>query len=122
MPWIYNQSTGVLIDPAGAKVCEGYSGCGEGKNMPSLQDVRDVGPIPCGSYSVGEPEDTALHGPFVLPLTPHEGNEMFGRSGFLIHGDSIERPGTASKGCVIMPRWAREEIGRSTDRELEVRP
>jgi hypothetical protein len=45
---------------------------------------------------------------------------MFGRSGFLIHGDSIIRPGTASRGCIILAREIREQIAASGDADLEV--
>jgi hypothetical protein len=45
---------------------------------------------------------------------------MFGRDGFLIHGDSVEHPGTASHGCIIMSRAIREAIAQSDDHELNV--
>jgi hypothetical protein len=35
---------------------------------------------------------------------------MCGRDNFLIHGDSIAAPGTASHGCIILNRLARERI------------
>ena len=60
------------------------------------------------------------HGPFVLRLTPAPTNEMFGRDGFLIHGDSIEHPGSASHGCIILPRAIREAIAKSDDDTLHV--
>ena len=43
-----------------------------------------------------------------------------GRSGLLMHGDSKEHPGSASHGCVILPRSVREEVWQSGDRDLEV--
>jgi hypothetical protein len=42
------------------------------------------------------------------------------RTGFLIHGDSIEHPGTASHGCIIMPRAIREAIAQNDDHDLNV--
>ena len=45
---------------------------------------------------------------------------MFGRDGFLIHGDSIVHTGQASQGCIILPRSIREQIAASEDDELEV--
>jgi len=47
---------------------------------------------------------------------------MFGRRGFLIHGDSKLHPGTASKGCIILPRWARELIVKDGVDTIEVIP
>jgi hypothetical protein len=104
----YEQSTGRLLNSAGTPLGVGYAGAGDGKNQPDQQQVENVGPIPVGVYDVGPPHDTAAHGPFVLTLTPHPGNEMFGRAGFLIHGDSVANPGTASQGCIIQARSARE--------------
>jgi hypothetical protein len=123
MPWIYEQSTGKLWKD-GEVVAVGYSGCGDGKNNCEMQDEKNVGPIPVGSYIVGPPRDLegGSHGPYVLPLVPDKANEMFGRSEFLIHGDNIHTPGTASKGCVILDRGTRTNIWASGDLHLEVIP
>lgn len=117
--WTYTQKTGWL-SKEGKNVYHGYSGAGEGKNNPAMENVHEVGPIPCGRYSIGAPFNTDSHGPYVLRLTPDPHNIMFGRAGFLIHGDSIKAPGTASQGCIILPRNAREMIHQSGDNELEV--
>jgi len=117
--WTYDQPTGQLFHD-GKIIGTGYSGHDDGKNNPASVAVHNVGPIPCGFYTIGEPHDTAKRGPFVLPLEPDAKNEMFGRLGFLIHGDSIKAPGTASEGCIVMARAIREEIWSSNDRRLEV--
>jgi hypothetical protein len=118
--WTYAQETGVLLRD-GHSVATGYSGCDSGKNNPSMQAVPNVGPIPQGDWTiVGPPANTPDHGPFVLHLQPAPGTNTFGRSGFLMHGDSIESPGCASHGCVIMPRTVREQVWSSGDTELEV--
>lgn len=119
--WTYSQRTGILLHD-NVMIGTGYSGFGVGKNNPIMQDVHNVGPIPQGRYSIGQPEDLegGPHGPFVLPLTPDPTNEMFGRSGFLIHGDSEAHPGQASQGCVIMSRPVRDAIQKWGDSELEV--
>ena len=119
MTWKYEQETGQLSQN-GADVAIGYSGAGNGKNNPAMQDVQKIGPIPRGTYTIGEPHDTPTHGPYVLRLTPDPENEMHGRSGFLIHGDSKEHPGQASEGCIIMPRNIREQVWDSGDTALEV--
>lgn len=119
MTWRYSQASGWIAHD-GENVAEGYSGAGDGKNNPAMQDVPNVGPLPRGSYTIGEPSDTKTHGPYVLHLTPDPANEMFGRSGFLIHGDSVVHPGTASEGCIILPRKVREQVWDSGDRDLEV--
>ena len=119
MTWRYEQSTGDMSRD-GILVATGYSGAGEGKNNPAMQDAHNVGPLPQGDYEIESPVDTATHGPYVLRLTPDSGNEMFGRSGFLIHGDSVAHPGTASEGCIILPRSARAQIWESGDTSLEI--
>lgn len=117
--WIYHQVNGDMFKDL-QWVARGYSGFGEGKNDPEKQTIHDVGPIPRGNYSIGPPHDTADHGPHVLRLTPVAGTEMFGRDGFLIHGDSIAHPGTASHGCIILGPDTRHRISGSGDNELQV--
>lgn len=116
--WTYIQ-TGLLIDPEGPR-SPAYSGKGEHKNRPEDQALKNLGPIPCGIYHIGDPHDSVDHGPFVLPLTPDPSNEMFGRDSFLIHGDSIDHPGAASEGCICTARTVRERVRASGDRVLEV--
>lgn len=118
--WKYEQSTGVLRNSAGASIALGYSGAPGAKNDPSKQSIVKVGPIPRGNYHIGAPFDSASHGPYCLRLTPDPANEMFGRDGFLIHGDSIEHPGAASEGCIILPRFIRQQIFASHDYALVV--
>lgn len=119
----YTVSSGILSRADGVALGTGYSGQPECRNDPSKCGVHNHGPIPPGRYSIGAPiEHTESHGPFVLPLTPHPDNEMHGRSGFLIHGDSVAHPGTASQGCIIMGRAVREAVRASGDDELEVVP
>lgn len=118
--WTYAQKTGELRRD-GKHIATGYSGAGAGKNNPAMEDVRNVGPIPHGDWTiVGPPVDTHDHGPCVLTLEPAANTQTFDRNGFLMHGDSKEAPGCASHGCVIMPRTVREQVWTSGDSELEV--
>ena len=118
--WTYKQSTGELIDPEGEIVATGYSGAAEGRNNPGLQDRHNVGPIPQGTYVVLPPRDLqgGPHGPYVLPLSPSQSNAMWGRSGFLCHGDDSTH--TASEGCIIMPFSIRQLVAKSGDFILKV--
>lgn len=98
----------------------GYSGHGEGKNDPSKENVRSVGPIPRGMWRVtGKPYNSKRVGPYALVLEP-VGHDAHGRTAFRVHGDSVKAPGTASNGCIVVPRWARERIYKSGDRDLLV--
>lgn len=125
MSWQLRQSTGELThngEPGnGSQPVHVYSGYQEGKNNPALQNVPNTGPIPQGTWYIGGPPfSTTEHGPYVMYLHPAQGTNTFGRSAFLIHGDSAAHPGEASRGCVIVPRNIRESIWLSGDHTLEV--
>lgn len=103
---IYEQSTGCWKSGDGRILAYCYSGAGAGKNNPQMESVLYMGPVPIGWYTLQEPEytkpgETSPHGPYVIPLKPDPENVMFYRGGFLVHGDNVHFPGTASKGCVI---------------------
>ena len=118
--WTYSQGTGVLTDPNGQKVATGYSGKGIGKNNCSMQHIPSVGPIPQGLWIIGMPRNSVNVGPFAMDLTPVPLTETFGRSALMIHGDN--RTGTASEGCIILPRRVRHIIWDSGERKLKVVP
>ena len=109
MRWFWVQNEGKLYDGNGA-VCVGYSGFAVGKNNPAYEEVPDIGPIPIGTWGIGAAENNPQLGPIARPLTPLDGTDTHGRDGFFIHGDSIEHPGAASHGCVILPPAIREEM------------
>lgn len=126
MSWLYNQMTGSLYhstdSPDGRKVKsypKGYSGYREGKNNPELADIKNLGPIPEGTYFMKDPRDSKNTGPFVIDLVPTDHTAQ-GRTDFQLHGDSITKPGEASRGCVVLPRWVRKTIADSGDREFKV--
>lgn len=119
MSWQYCSATGQLWRNREI-VGVGYSGFGEGRDNPALEGVPNVGPIPRGEYTISSPYDSEKHGPHVMRLTPRDGTDTLGRGAFLIHGDSLHMPGTASHGCVILPRNIREQISESGDEVLEV--
>ncbi len=103
-------STGHLYDDAVLLDSRAYSGQPEARNNPARVRERSMGPIPPGFYRIGTAYKHPTKGPVVMRLTPVAGTDVFGRSGFLIHGDSIKAPGTASHGCIITTRKAREHI------------
>ncbi len=125
--WIYRQSTGVL-SRNGRDVAKGYSGRERGRNNPATQAMAGTGPIPCGRWQMVDIYDSATVGPRTITLravdaTPGDDrHDATGRSAFRIHGDSIARPGTASRGCIILPRVTRLEMWQSGDHALEVVP
>jgi len=116
--WIWDQSAGELR--RAGKVWRGYSGAARGLNNPAMQTARGVGPIPQGRWTIAGRHDSPNTGPCTLTLAPDPGTATFGRSAFRIHGDSLAHPGTASHGCIILPRAVRDAIWASGDRALEV--
>lgn len=115
--WLYVQSSGDLF--SGRSYVEtGYSGAVPvGKNDPSKECVRNVGPIPRGYYSIG----AAILTPTAVTLPLSADNPAYcspPRSGFLIHGDNST--GTASQGCIILSRATRDRINASDDKRLRV--
>jgi len=120
MNHVYKQSTGEWFHE-GELLGTGYAGRDNGKNNPSMQGVHNIGPIPEGWYTIGEVITNGGHlGPYVFPLTPDDSNEMFGRGGFFLHGDSISNPGSASNGCIIQNRLVRTHIFQTGDKRLQV--
>ena len=120
MPWQYEQSTGRMLRPNGTVLYTGYAGYDWGRNLPVLQAVPFMGPIPRGTYRMTEFLDSLRgRGSNVIRLMPEPGTDTFGRDGFLIHGDNATND--ASQGCIIVGGANnRRAIWDSADRILEV--
>lgn len=121
--WIYSQSTGQL-KRGGTLMGTGYSGRNvpdwpQGRDNPDLEILPDVGPIPRGQYTIGDPIQVPHHAPPVFPLTP-QGHDAHGRSGFQIHGNNVQND--ASHGCIILDFPVRTAIQKALadDRGLQV--
>lgn len=107
---LYQIDAGCLTVHDGALpdfVAYGYSGLEECKNRSSKAAIRGRGPIPPGTYKISPPRTSKQSGPITLDLTPMPGTNTFGRSAFEAHGDSLEHPGAASHGCIVLPKYAR---------------
>lgn len=121
--WIWDQSAGTL-SRNGVVISRGYAGKGRGRNNPALQGVKGVGPIPQGRWKILAPYNSKNTGPYTMAVhavdkTPNDDtHDTTGRGAFRIHGDNLT--GTASQGCIILPRKIREKIWLSGDRDLEV--
>lgn len=116
--WTYDQSTGKITN--GTLTFQGYSGAPGHVDDPAAQDIPNVGPIPCWDYIIGIPFDDPKTGPYSIRLSPNPSPLPDGRSGFLMHGDSIQHPGCGSEGCIVMPGSARMQIWNSGDHDLKV--
>lgn len=102
------------------KIWPAYSGHGSGLNNPGMESVHNLGPIPRGRWEIVEWLDSyPPHGPIVARLKP-TAHDAFGRTGFLVHGDTASRDNTASHGCIILCREARQTWRDSGDTDLLV--
>jgi hypothetical protein len=118
--WVYQISTGILTAPDGQIEGHGYSGQPQYKNDPTAVAIHNAGPIPPTTFHIGAAYTHPTKGNLVLPLTPLDRTSTFGRDGFLVHGDNVLHPGTASEGCIIMGRATRLALSLSEDHELKV--
>jgi hypothetical protein len=118
MPFIFRQSTGAFLDPNGLTLETGYSGRSEGRCNAAMQDCKGIGPIPQGGYRIGLGFTDIHKGPVVMRLTPDAANVMFGRAGFLIHGNNAAND--ASEGCIILGHATRVTVDQSADKRLLV--
>lgn len=95
MKWIYEQATGRLSRD-GKLVSVGYAGAPGHINSTASEGIRNKGPIPRGLWRMTQV--FAKHprlGPAAIALVP-VGHTALGRSDFLIHADSIAKPGRAN--------------------------
>lgn len=125
--FVYDRVKGIMYvlvtRPSGAvytPIGYGYSGRAEGKNNPRWEKVAGKGPIPKGTWVIGQAYDSRRVGAIAIPLRPGAATVTFGRSAFLIHGDSKLHPGQASSGCIILPWLARSRIARHVRATLRV--
>ncbi len=135
LEWTYQQSTGNMYSggnnpSATVLVGTGYAGHGVGVNNSALEGIPDIGPLPQGTYTIGDQQTivtrdrngnprATLDG--AMRLIPDPENWMFGRSGFIIHNGNM-RTRTSSEGCIIQQPSVRNLIGASGDRRLRVVP
>ena len=113
---LVTRPSGSIYTPIG----NGYSGRAEGKNNPRWEKAAGKGPIPEGFWVVGQAYTSRRVGPIAIPLRPSVSTLTYGRSAFLIHGDSKLHPGQASSGCIILPAQTRARIARHVDALLHV--
>jgi hypothetical protein len=120
--WVYEQSTGRLSHD-GVEIWTGYAGHKEGLNNPQMQDVKGIGPLPQGLYTISIPYAHPHLGPVCMNLEPDQHNQMFNRGDFRIHADNVHNNHSASEGCIVMPMAIRIKIGEAVvkgDAKLEV--
>jgi len=101
---VFTISTGQIVAD-GVLIGLAYSGGDAGVrleavNNPTFQDQHNIGPIPAGQYSA-KLVDQPNKGPRVWVLQPDSSNQMYGRSGFMVHWDTPVQNFKASDGCIV---------------------
>lgn len=115
----YSISTGVLL-VKGLKVGTGYSGHGASLNNPTDIEKVGVGPLPIGTWQIGPWHDDPHLGPLVSHLTPVSVANLYGRSGFYIHGDNALLNHTGSDGCIVLSLTLRKLLRDAEETYLVV--
>lgn len=115
----YSQKTG-LLSRDGVALGYGYAGRDKGLNSPDHEMVKNTGPIPKGLWELGIWHTSKEFGPIVCFLRPIGGQNVFGRGGFMIHGDNKKMNYTASEGCIILSRNLRKLIRDSGEKQIVV--
>ena len=108
MPWTFLQA-GKLITPMGHPSAHTwYSGFSSGRNNPAAEGLVDIGPIPCGTWTLATLIDTpTAMGPIAIHLIPDQAtrDRVFGLGrhpdSFYIHDGRIDGQLTASRGCLV---------------------
>lgn len=127
--WTWEIKSGNLYSNAGDLIGSGHAGHDvvengvvtiQGRNNPAMTHVKDIGPLPVGMYTIMPPKDYVTVGKFAMQLIPDITNEMFGRGGFYMHGDSFEDQVVDSDGCPVQQRPVREFVANSNDNRLHV--
>ena len=116
--WTYHQSTG-LIEHDGVAIDYGFSGFEDAINVPGMDEIPMIGPLPKGKWKiVGPPFDDAKMGKYVLRLMPAPGN-LTNRNGFCWHNYAPSRPFESSEGCLCSTQLVRRMAWDSGDYDLE---
>ncbi|WP_416261639.1 tlde1 domain-containing protein [Gibbsiella quercinecans] len=120
MGWVYKVSSRSFYLNGTYQFSTRYSGRPGYKDNSANECVKGNGPLPRGKYTIGAPFAHPKTRAWTMRLTPNASNNMCGRDGFMIHGDSSRHPGEASDGCIIVDLSGRKAIAASGDTSLTV--
>lgn len=120
MTWVYKVSSHSFYLNGTYQFDANYSGRPGFKNDSANECIKGKGPIPRGTYTIGDPFYHRKTKAWTMRLTPYIENQMCGRDGFMIHGDSSAHPGEASDGCIILKLPFRKIVAASSDKTLVV--
>lgn len=92
MTWVYKVSAHSFYLNGTYQFDAKYSGRPGYKNDSANECVKDNGPLPRGTYTIGPAFYHRRTRAWTMRLTPYIENQMCGRDGFMIHGDSAAHP------------------------------
>lgn len=113
----YSQRSGLLrfVENGRTTYLRGFAGRRGGLNNHLAQTLSNTGPLPVGFYRAVVLAHPRFKAP-AIRLDPYQTNQMYGRSGFWIHG------GKESHGCIILQKAARQRLVAAGVTVLEVVP
>lgn len=120
MTWVYKVSTHSFYLNGTHQFNANYSGRPGFKDDSAKECVKGKGPLPRGTYTIGSAFYHRKTKGWTMRLTPYVENQMCGRDGFMIHGDSSAHPGEASDGCIVLNLPYRKIIAASNNKILVV--
>ncbi|WP_414719690.1 tlde1 domain-containing protein [Tsuneonella suprasediminis] len=113
--FFYEQSSGRLLFGVGKSlvlIASCYAGAPGCVNDPNTDHLRSRGPLPKGRYTIVKRHHSRFASPAFF-LEPAEENQMYGRSGFWVHGDNAKRNRSASTGCIVTSWVERTVLDRT---------
>ncbi|MDT3563578.1 DUF2778 domain-containing protein [Cronobacter malonaticus] len=120
MPWVYKVSVNKFYLNGTYQFDAEYSGRPGYWNDSANECISNRGPLPRGTYTIGPAFNHPRTRAYTMRLTPYIENQMCGRDGFMIHGNSGAHPTQASDGCIILNLQGRMAINDSSDKILVV--
>lgn len=101
---VYDISAGLVYMPNGEKL-EAHSGRGSMRDDPRYAHIKNRGPTPPHIYNLRMREQR-FHGVEAIRMLPYDGQNKFGRDGFLTHTYLLRVRGDSS-GCVVFEEYPR---------------
>jgi hypothetical protein len=86
----------------------GYSGQPSFLNDIHKENLKNIGPLPAGMYTITSVYNDSKRVNHTCVLTPMPCTKLYDRYGFLIHGDTATESHDASDGCIVTPLWVRQ--------------
>jgi peptidoglycan hydrolase-like protein with peptidoglycan-binding domain len=102
--WVFAVTQGRVYDPNGTLFnSESYAGDPSHFNKIEFENLQSRGPLPRGLYKMVSFHSVYQGKANTIKLLPVNVPNLYGRSGFLIHGSNNPAGHTGSEGCIIVP-------------------